>query len=355
MPPLSVITTALSTLPQATPPLVIVITGATSGIGSYTARAYASTYAAHGSKLRVYLVGRSVERAETLMRDCRQTSPGSEWRFIQTPDLALMSGVDAVCEEIGRLEEEKPFGEGGPRVDVLYMGQAISPLQPSGLTTEGIDTQMSLIYYSRIRFIQKLTRLLRASPRTARVISIFAGGVEEENKPGTLPIGTPDRSVYGVTQVRNHTCFMKTFLFEALAEQHAGKISFTHIYPGLVDGPTFYSDANPLWFRVLWRLLKPLLSLYMTSPEVCGQVMVFLATQRYPAKKALVSQDDTATDDVAYSSQRERGGGAYAVGQRGDEKKQVSYAKVRRDDTGKIVGEHTMGILEGVEKKNAGK
>jgi len=214
---------------------------------------------------------------------------------------------------------------------------------------------MSLMYYSRIRFIQKLTPLLRASPRTASVISIFAGGIEEKNEPGTLPIGTPDAASYGVTQVRNHTCFMKTFLFEALAEQHAGKISFIHIYPGLVDGPTFYSDVNPLWFRILWRLLKPLASWYMTSPEVCGQVMVFLATQRYPAKKALVAQEDNAADDVAFSSQRERGGGAYAVGQRGDEKKQVSYAKVRRHDTGKIVWEHTMGILEGVEKKNAAK
>ena len=223
------------------------------------------------------------------------------------------------------------------------------------VTAEGIDTQMSLMYYSRIRFIQKLTPLLRASPRTASVISIFAGGIEEKNGPGTLPIGTPDAANYGVTQVRNHTCFMKTFLFEALAEQHAGKISFIHIYPGLVDGPTFYSDVNPLWFRILWRLLKPLASWYMTSPEVCGQVMVFLATQRYPAKKALVAQEDNAADDVAFSSQRERGGGAYAVGQRGDEKKQVSYAKVRRHDTGKIVWEHTMGILEGVEKKNAAK
>lgn len=134
MPPITHITSSISSLPPTSTPLVVAIAGGTSGIGSYTARAYASTYAAHGSKLRVYLIGRNVERAEALLRDCRQTSPGSEWRFIQTEDLALLSGVDTVCEEIGRLEEREPFGEGEearPRVDVLYMGQALSPLQRS--------------------------------------------------------------------------------------------------------------------------------------------------------------------------------------------------------------------------------
>jgi hypothetical protein len=166
-----------------------------------------------------------------------------------------------------------------------------------------------------------------------------------------LPIGVPSAADYGVTSVRLHTCFMKTFLFEELAERHAGRISFVHIYPGLVDGPTFYSAENPLWFRVVWRLFKPLASwLVMTTPDVCGQVMVSLATARYPAKGTVQPGEG---GDVAFSSQRERGGGAYAVGQRGDESKGVSWAKVRREDTTKRVWEHTMGVLQEVERKNA--
>lgn len=141
---------------------------------------------------------------------------------------------------------------------------------------------------------------------------------------------------------------MKTFFFEELAEKHAGKISFVHIYPGLVDGPVFYSDVNPLWFRIMWRILKPLLSWYMTSPEVCGQVMVYLATKRYPAKGAVKEGDA-----VAHSSQQEVGGGAYAVGQRGDESKTVSWARARREDTGKRVWEHTMGVMKRIEQDNA--
>lgn len=63
---------------------------------------------------------------------------------------------------------------------------------------------------------------------------------------------------------------MKTFLVEELAEKYAGKISFIHIYSGLARSPVFYSHVKPLWFRIVWRVLKPLVSWYMTSPEVCG-------------------------------------------------------------------------------------
>lgn len=226
-------------------------------------------------------------------------------------------------------------------------------------TKEGLDTQMSLLYYSRIRFILNLTPLLyrSQSPSGAHVISIFAGTMEDRIDARNLPIGPPPPKKYGVTSVRTHVSFMKTYLFEALAEKHAGKISFIHIYPGLVDGPTFLSPVNPLWFRILWRVAKVLMAWYMTSPEVCGHVMVFLGSGRYPAQGLGVGADDgkgnTKSDkegnDVAFSSMRERGGGAYAVGQRGDEKKEVSYAKLRQSDTRDRVWKHTMGVLEGVQ------
>ena len=56
---------------------------------------------------------------------------------------------------------------------------------------------------------------------------------------------------------------------------------------------------------------------------------------------------------VAYSTQRELGGGAYGVGQRGDEAKTVSYVKLRKSDTTKNVWDHTMKVLTDIEKKNA--
>lgn len=130
MPNIKIARKGIAALPQG-PPLVIVLVGATTGIGSYVARALANTFAKDGPKLRVYIVGRNASRAETLLTYGRQTSPGSDWRFVAVPDLTLMSDVDRFSQEIIKQEEAEPFSGGPPRVDLLYMSQALSPLQPS--------------------------------------------------------------------------------------------------------------------------------------------------------------------------------------------------------------------------------
>jgi hypothetical protein len=197
--------------------------------------------------------------------------------------------------------------------------------------------------------------LLTASPLPAHVISIYAGGMEDGTSAGELPIDCPPPSTYGVSSVRKHTCFMKNFLFEELAEKHAGKLSLSHIYPGLVDGPTFYSPDMPTWFRFIWTLMKPLAKLvYMTPPDTCGEVMLYLATPRYPAKGESVDSETIAGGiEVANSTRAEHGGGAYALGQRGDvSSKGVSYEKARTADTSKQVWDHTMAVLERIDKEN---
>lgn len=200
----------------------------------------------------------------------------------------------------------------------------------------------------------QLIPLLTTSPVPGHVISVYAGTFEDGTRPGDSPIGCPPDSTYGVSSVRKHTTFMKTFLFEELAEKYAGKLSLSHIYPGLVDGPGFLNPEMPTWFRIIWRLLKPLSKLYMTSPDVCGQVMVYLATMRYPAKGQVVDNKKLLHGvEVAMSSQGELGGGSYTVGQRGDANNTVSYEKVRKEGLSKQVWDHTMETLERIEKENA--
>jgi hypothetical protein len=197
--------------------------------------------------------------------------------------------------------------------------------------------------------------LLTASPLPAHVISVYAGGMEDGTSAGDLPIGCPPPSTYGVSSVRKHTCFMKNFFFEELAEKHAGKLSLSHIYPGLVDGPTFYSPDMPTWFKVIWTLMKPLAKLvYMTPPDTCGDVMLYLATPRYPAKGEVENSGALAGGvEVAKSTKGELGGGAYALGHRGDvSSKEVSFEKARTSDTSKQVWDHTMEVLERIEKEN---
>ena len=137
-------------------------------------------------------------------------------------------------------------------------------------------------------------------------------------------------------------------MFEEFAEIHAGKLSLTHIYPGLVDGPGFYSDDMPRWFKIVWFLFKPILKMtYITSSEDCGQVMLSMGTSEFPAKGTA-----KAGDKVATSTKAESGGGSYAVGQRAEAPNKIMYQKVRKADTAKLVWDHTMGALNDIEKKN---
>ena len=201
-----------------------------------------------------------------------------------------------------------------------------------------------------MRFILQLLPLLTASPVAGHVISIYAGGMEDGTRPGELPIGLQPDDTYGVSGVRKHTCFMTTFFFEELAEKHAGHLSLSHIFPGLVDGPTFTSDEMPTWFKIVWRIMKPLAWFFMTPTDVCGDVMVYLGTSRFPAKGAA----SVAGSEQPKSTKAEVGGGCYTLGQRGDVANKVkSYEKVRTDDTSKKVWDHTMETFERIEKENA--
>lgn len=199
------------------------------------------------------------------------------------------------------------------------------------------------MYYTRIRFINQLLPLLLASPLPAHAISVYAGTMEDGTQPHEFPVGLPPDSIYGITSVRKHSCFMKTFAFEKLAEEHAGKLRLTHIFPGLVDGPGFLHPDMPAWFRYVWNFLaKPLFSWwYMTPPKVCGQVMVYLATENYPARGSV-----TNGQEVARGSHGEVGGGAYSVGKSGDPQEGVMYEKVRKEDTKDEVWAHTTEVLE---------
>lgn len=128
MPSLPQIQSAISKLPNG-PPIVAVLAGGTTGIGSYIANALATTFASSGDKLRVYIVGRNTTRAEHVINECRRISPGSEWRFVKASDLALVGEVDRCCTEIIRQETEEVAKGETPKVDLLYMTYSQSPLQ----------------------------------------------------------------------------------------------------------------------------------------------------------------------------------------------------------------------------------
>lgn len=193
----------------------------------------------------------------------------------------------------------------------------------------------------------QLMPLLTASPRPGHVISVHAGGFEDGTKPGDWPVGVPSTEVYGLSSVRKHTCFMKNFVFEELAARHEGKLSLIHIYPGLVDGPGATSPDMPLWFRTLYRVLKPLLLLIMVKPAACGEVMLYLASDAFAPRGI---SKGAAGPTAAKGSDGEIGGGSYAVGAKADVANKTSmYERVRTPETRQKVWEHTMEVFAHIE------
>lgn len=87
--------------------LVAVVVGGTSGIGECVVRAIAK----HCVHAVVLIVGRNVAAADKIVRECRESSPTSEFEFL-AEDIILLQGVDRVCAKI-RARVDK--------VDLLFM------------------------------------------------------------------------------------------------------------------------------------------------------------------------------------------------------------------------------------------
>jgi short-subunit dehydrogenase len=81
-----------STFPDG---LVAVFVGGTSGVGEYTVLKFAK----YVPKPRVYIVGRSQEAADRIIKECKQLNPDGKFDFIKS-DISLLVNVDDVCRQI---------------------------------------------------------------------------------------------------------------------------------------------------------------------------------------------------------------------------------------------------------------
>ena len=215
-------------------------------------------------------------------------------------------------------------------------------------TEEGLDKLMSLIYYARMRFVLNLMPLLLSSSLPAHIISVYAAGFEDTIDTNDLSLREPGH--YSYLKARSHIVYMKTCMMEALAEQHRGKLSFVHVFPGLVITKGFEDPELPTWIKIAWRFLGPIGKLFAIGPEECGDRILFLATDRYPAKGDAKSDKTLEGTDVAEATNGTRGGGAYSVTSNGDvvplEKK---YAKIQKEELSKQAWDHTMKVFDQIK------
>lgn len=355
---LEIVQRANSSLVQRQP-LVAVFTGATNGIGLSTLKTLAATHSSTGRGLRVYIIGRNQNATEKIITDCLTVCPKGDFRFIQTPDLSLLREVDRACEEI--IKAERAFAAHGakPRVDLLFMSQGELSLKPYTTdANEGLEFRVSLLYYSRMKTILNLLPLLLESNLPAHIVSVFAAGKEGDLHLDDLSMRDPKHQ--GMTGTRSHVTYMTTFFFEYLASQHPAKLSLVHVFPGLILTDGF--KYMPFWFRVIWRAALPVLGLFCTSLEECGQRVLFLADpDRFPARlpqsstgAAPVGDDSTSAVEPAAANGTDlvRGSGAYGVNLDGETIPEghihSSYDKYRTSDVGGRVVAHTLKAFEDI-------
>ena len=215
-------------------------------------------------------------------------------------------------------------------------------------TREGLDESLSLLYYSRMRFATQLLPLLLASPLPAHIISIYAAGKASTLTASDLSLRNPKN--YTITNVRSHAVLMKTFFMESLVERHPGKLSFVHMYPGLVMTGGFDDKRLPLWFRVVFWLVRPLLTFVITPGRDSGERVLFAATDRFPAMKDGERYAGKEGEETRIGTDGVRGSGSYAVGSNGDPVTiGKTYATLRAEGAKEQVWEHTMDAFREIE------
>ena len=166
-----------------------------------------------------------------------------------------------------------------------------------------------------MRLINNLLPLLLASSFPAHIVSIYAGkSAGKKFYLDDLSLTKDPKNHYTFMNNQTHVCYMKTVYFEHLAKQHPGKLSFVHVFPGVVITSNYGHPSLPWWFKLLWSLVKPLVQCFVAiEPEESGKRNLYLAGPRYPPRGSSQKGGGgvVGTDGVV-------GGGAYSCNYDGE-------------------------------------
>ncbi|KAJ6632536.1 hypothetical protein B0H10DRAFT_1977706 [Mycena sp. CBHHK59/15] len=212
----------------------------------------------------IVIVGRNHVAAEEILASFpKPPTDTSGWRheFISC-DASLMKNVEATTTELlSRL----------PKINLLVLSAGYITLLGRDETEEGIDKQLALRYYARWKFIHDLLPALKnaqSAGQATKVMSILGGG----------GAGSVDFNDLGLK--KNYSgmkAALASMTYNDLALDEFAlrnpEITFTHIYPGFVDTPTFTSSHWAV--RLMSPLIRLVLWLFSATPEVAADYMLY--------------------------------------------------------------------------------
>ncbi|HLJ26808.1 MAG TPA: SDR family oxidoreductase [Candidatus Angelobacter sp.] len=237
---------------------VVVITGATSGIGQVAAEELA------GMGARIVQVARDRERGEAAVKRLRERGPGIA-HAIYYADLLRISEMKRVAAEIAKAE---------PRIDVL-INNAGALFGSRQVTEDGLECTFALNHVSYFVITDGLRERLAASG-PARVVNTSS----DAHKGKTLDFDDLQSAkaysgfkVYGVSKLCN-------ILFtRELARRLAGTgVTANCLHPGFVA--TRFGDQSGGLFSWVIRVAKN----FALSPQKGAETLVHLASSPDVAK-----------------------------------------------------------------------
>jgi NAD(P)-dependent dehydrogenase (short-subunit alcohol dehydrogenase family) len=262
---------------ETQPQRVAIVTGASSGIGLYTAIGLAR------SEMRVIMAGRDRGRTEAARRLVSERS-GSDRVDIALADFSRLGDVRRLADEILA---------GHDRLDVLVNNAGLfSPHYR--LSADGFELTFAVNHLAPFLLTNLLLDRLKASA-PARIVTVAS----EAHRRNRIDVGDLTRPrdwtmmrAYGRSKLCN-----VLFTRELALRLDRAEVVATCLHPGMVA--TGIGQRGGL-LELGWRALKP----FMLSPEKGAETPVFLATAPdpkrfhggYVIRKVLTQPDPAALD-----------------------------------------------------------
>jgi retinol dehydrogenase-12 len=235
---------------------VILVTGATSGIGEVTAR----TLAQQGA--HVILLARSAEKAERTQREI-QAAAGHNRVDVLLCDLSDLTQVRRAAQE---------FNQRYARLDVLINNAGLLFGTKRQLSAQGYEMTLATNYLGPFLLTALLFDKLRQSP-AARIINV-ASMAYQLARPHLDDLSM-ERG-YGAMRQYGNTKLYNILFTQELARRLRAKgitnVTTNSLHPGVIASN--FGDNAQNWMAKLTKLFRP----FMISTEQGAQTTLYLAT-----------------------------------------------------------------------------
>lgn len=236
-------------------PKIVIVTGATAGIGKVTAREIAR----QGN--HVVIIGRSESKCQATVDEIRRTT-GNERVDSLLADLSSLADTRAVAAQFKARYE---------RLDVL-VNNVGAVFMEYGETVDGIERTFALNHLSGyFLFTHELLDVLKASA-PARIVNVSSGA----HTGGKLDFSNLEmRGNYSVFRQYSNSKLMNILFTNELARQLAGTgVTVNALHPGFVASNFGVTNNRKWWVRPAMKLIH----LFAISEDEGAQTSVYLAT-----------------------------------------------------------------------------